>query len=420
MRAKEFIVEYDQTKTIQAYGQKLIQSLLSDKGNLPSELSQSRFAIQSGETTDQLNQKAIGGILQSLESADPTGKKAYTLWLVKCYAEQKIKLEDILSKGKDWLSIYIQLKQKNALPPEYSNINKLSFGQLGDVSTNSELLAKLGAKKEVEVDRGQFETILNNSEVRIIHPLDETAAKYYGRGTRWCTAGDSGNMFNHYNRTGPMFILLPKSPKYDGEKYQIHFSTDQFMDEGDDPVNILDLLTKRFGDIMEVIKEADSAVKTSYSLLFADDAVLEKLLGDMHDVALAHVDKILSEWEHEDDDYYSYLQDEGFMDEDGDIDWDRAPPYSDYNSEYEQASREMNNAIDITPKEFKEHISEYISEYIDECESDGHEPDLRLTNAEFLFSYIVSKECGRNGSDFAEWIREKMYINPDLSVHVAR
>ena len=420
MRAKEFIIEYDQSKTIQAFGQKLIQALVADTGYVPT-MTLTRFrrnqwqSTVAADATDPTYQSAIGELLSALESADPTGKKAYTLWLVKCYATKKIKLEDILSKGKDWLTIYVQLKQKNALPPEYSNINVLTFAQLGDISTNPELLEKLGVKKE-EADRGQFQEILNNSVVRIIHPQDETAAKYYGRGTRWCTAGDSSNMFNNYNRGGPMFILLPKTPNHEGEKYQIHFSSEQFMDEEDSPVDIISLLTKRFGDITEVIKAADPSTKST--IMFADDDVLEKLLGRIGDAASEHIHDTLNEWEQTDDGYHQYLADEGFVDEDGMIDWymEGIPSYADYNSDYSDYLDNATSAIKITPHEFKASIAEYC----DDCADRGVSARLGCSEAEYLFAFMVTGDNRYGDEDLshlAEWIRENIFINPsDLSV----
>ena len=74
----------------------------------------------------------------------------------------------------------------------------------------------------------------------------EAAAKYYGRGTKWCTAAKSNNKFNDYNKYGKIYMIQidEKGKKTHNEKekkphkYQIHVESDQFMNESDEPVVI--------------------------------------------------------------------------------------------------------------------------------------------------------------------------------------
>ena len=55
-------------------------------------------------------------------------------------------------------------------------------------------------------------------------PLYERASIYYGQGTRWCTAATaSANYYEDYTRSAPLFIVIPRHPKYQGEKYQLWF-----------------------------------------------------------------------------------------------------------------------------------------------------------------------------------------------------
>ncbi len=42
-----------------------------------------------------------------------------------------------------------------------------------------------------------------------------------------------------------MHILIPKNPKYLGEKYQYHLHSNQFMNEKDTPADVLDTLHER-------------------------------------------------------------------------------------------------------------------------------------------------------------------------------
>jgi hypothetical protein len=84
-----------------------------------------------------------------------------------------------------------------------------------------------------------------NEHWSIVQPRTKTAACAVGRGTNWCTASTGeGNRFQHYSEKAPLYALIPKAPKYKGERYQINVpvkdnSEDdeiQFMNEKDLPV----------------------------------------------------------------------------------------------------------------------------------------------------------------------------------------
>ena len=74
----------------------------------------------------------------------------------------------------------------------------------------------------------------------MVIPKTEFAAQYWGRGTDWCTAyGDPKgkwpkrtSTFDEYDK-GPLYIWNDNN----GEKYQFHFPSRQFMDSGDRPIS---------------------------------------------------------------------------------------------------------------------------------------------------------------------------------------
>ena len=97
-----------------------------------------------------------------------------------------------------------------------------------------------GTLKEPEgLVHGTDYTLLGENEHwKVIEPHTKKAACGFGSGTNWCTsASGDNNMFSFYNQNGPMQILLPKNPRYRGEKYQFHASSGQFMNHEDSPVN---------------------------------------------------------------------------------------------------------------------------------------------------------------------------------------
>ena len=331
MRFREILKEYNQAKTAQVFGNKLVAALASDNSShFQAPLGTCRNYLRQkdkigSEVDEQNKQIIIKDILTAIEQADPTPNKEYTQWLAKCYANEAQKIEDITSKGTDWLKTYHQFKVKKILPDNLRNIANFKFSQLYDIIANDELNAKLDAIENApSKDKGTAQVVFDNSLVRIIVPNDEAAACYYGQGTRWCTAARANNMYDNYARDGDLYILLPKQPKYDGEKYQLHFASGQFMDEGDSPISdMIALLTGRFGDdVMTFFFNKEPMIKQWIVVTPAE--ILQPLIDQIAELALEHIHEQLTEWEMEDDHWYNELIAQGYTDENGDLDMDKA------------------------------------------------------------------------------------------------
>ena len=215
MRAHELLLEYDRSRE-----QQRIQSVPA---------YQQRIKQDQNFSLDQL------------EQVDPTPAKSYvprlaTWWL------QGTKLEDLISRGADALEKYQTLKQRNQLTPEHRDIGR--FKKFSDFE-----MAMQGytvAEPETKEDRGRYEEIYRDNELVVVKLLDETAAKFWGRNTQWCTAAKKNNMFNSYIEQGPLYVITPLHPERRGERYQYWFASlnpydIQFMDELDDRQNPTEL-----------------------------------------------------------------------------------------------------------------------------------------------------------------------------------
>ena len=201
----------------------------------------------------KVNDRSFGDY-QNFILADPTEKKIYLRWILDSYVNSGIKAyEDLLSRVKPALEDYDYLKEKNKLNGDekivetYCGIagctkkfkEKPGLESLID-SKRSDLEEIREKIEEREQLREDSEIVFENGDLLIIHPKTEAASCHYGRGTKWCTAATRGNnMFNKYNEKGPLYIVLPKNPTYEGEKYQLHFEEEQFMDEKDEPIYLL-------------------------------------------------------------------------------------------------------------------------------------------------------------------------------------
>ena len=248
----KIILEYNKKKTFDAYGSKLMQAFIADRGHQEGYALEIKGRLSSGMAlTPEISDQVIDYLLSNFERVDPTSNNEYVQWLAKVYANERIMLEDIRSKGSDWLVRYDNLKKRKLLPVEIRDIGRLSFSQLGDIAIDPELASKLDAAADKTVNKGTAQEVYNDAEIRVIHPEDEAAACYYGQGTQWCTAASKNNMFSHYAEDGELYIIIPKQPKYAGEKYQLHFESSSFMNERDNPIDMVDLF-KRFPQLRQV------------------------------------------------------------------------------------------------------------------------------------------------------------------------
>lgn len=163
------------------------------------------------------------------QSPQKMGK--YGKWLLNQYKQGKMKLED-LYKYRESLEAFhkynrqLEKRDINA----YGDGNALYDAVKQFIDDPEQATSKSDEIRRIKQDA---EKVYEDNEWLILIPKTEEAAKYYGKGTRWCTAADNNNYFNYYNQDGPLYINIRKS---DGEKFQFHFESEQFMDSSDAPL----------------------------------------------------------------------------------------------------------------------------------------------------------------------------------------
>ncbi len=162
----------------------------------------------------------------------------YCKWLLKLYANNKLKLED-LYKATQYLSAFHQFKHKihqkdinfyKSLPELFKVVEP--FLEKEDVSFENDEERKLA---------GQFKEVFRNDAYRIIIPLTLKASQYFGQGTEWCTTNT--DMFKKYTKKQNgdeitpynLYILYTENPN---DRMQFHFKSRQFMDIDDQEIEI--------------------------------------------------------------------------------------------------------------------------------------------------------------------------------------
>jgi hypothetical protein len=189
-----------------------------------------------------------------LERADPTTPKTMTAWLLKQYAQGTLRLED-LGTANETLDMFHRYARR--LPKGQQDLGRYQTlaGVWEAVSPIAEAERdKLSGKSQKAMDKTKA-----YAESRILRqdpdgftiavPLTEFAAKWWGKGTRWCTAAEKDNQFWHYHLQAPLIVMiLPKLGRRG--KFQLWFAYGQgseyageaqFRDATDDWISDRDL-----------------------------------------------------------------------------------------------------------------------------------------------------------------------------------
>jgi len=404
------LLEYDRARAIAAIGPNLGLAALRDAvglystplNQLADKLKNSPLYHDAASDPDSLNDFAERA-MEQFEAADPSPNKKYTQWMARLFASPQntriTQIEDMVSTVATYLAKFDKLNRKKRIAAPFNDINRYK--------TFDEFLDRMDEYEDVEddADKGRAEKIYDSSEVAIVHPLDEPAACRYGRGTRWCTAATHGtNYFERYNRQGPLYILIPKNPEHDGEKYQLHFPSEQFMNEDDDAVGLTWLLRTRFPELFDFFKERHPEY-FDRMLEFAPDEILVPLTKKIKELLMDYVYEMLSDWETNDDYYYEWLRSEGYVNDDDEI-TDDAPSYLSYNDEARGIFDTIEDAIDLTPDEVREYAKEANEE-------DGSVLDIH--NIEEVYKQSLKDVQDRSNQysvgDVIGFIKQRLYVS---------
>ena len=176
-------------------------------------------------------------VFNAAVAADPTSYNQWKIvkvgnfvkWILKLYTNGSWKVGDSY-ETMDLLTKFIKYKSK--LPIEKRDINR--YNSVSELYSLIQTLEGQGVKSQTDVKREGAEVVYEDSEWKIVIPLTEEASCIYGANTKWCTAGRESNMFDYYNKQGPLYININKIT---GDKYQFHFESDSFMDAEDDDIS---------------------------------------------------------------------------------------------------------------------------------------------------------------------------------------
>ena len=178
-------------------------------------------------------------IFNIIQDADFTNNKKNVRWIIETLLNDGFLWEDILP-GKDskvYETIVLFEKNKTKLPVEQRSL--MNYKTLGDLWTavkDFEHVFTSKEEKEIIKEIAQQDTkyLYEDENIKIISPLTQFSAQWWGKGTRWCTSAEKNNMFERYANEAPLLILLMSN----GDKLQLWKNGDkiQFMNEADKTV----------------------------------------------------------------------------------------------------------------------------------------------------------------------------------------
>ena len=160
---------------------------------------------------EKLPKEQIPARLVSLimEKADPTQNKGMIVWLVRQYADGNLRLED-LGTASETLTMfrrYAQRLEKNQRDlGQYQSLAAVWEAVIGFANEEEQHLSGK-AQKALDRDKAYAESRILRQDpdgFTIAIPLTEFAAKWWGRGTRWCTAAEKHNAFLEYHKQAPL------------------------------------------------------------------------------------------------------------------------------------------------------------------------------------------------------------------------
>lgn len=356
MRYRELLIEYNRDITKRQFGKGIVDAFAKSKNQSDKRLFNNYMDhfVEKGYSKEQMDDTILQNLLSSFENSDPTPNNQYTPWIAREYVKGNIKALEDLSRIKTALEVYHKYKQTKEFKEVFKNyvgyndIGKLNASTLESVVEIIDFYI-IDKEKEAKNNKGNSEVVYEDGDVRVIHPKDQDAACYYGQGTRWCTAATKGdNYFDNYNRSGPLYIIIPKKPKYQGEKYQLHINEKQFMDEKDDPVSLTKL--KDYPGFLKLLKKE---LDDEDLLLFVDPKEITDINKIVSEYLRDIVWEAVSDMEADDDSWYQYRAEaaiqKGYVDENGEIDWDKVyedpklNDYAMYNDDVRQALRDIND-----------------------------------------------------------------------------
>lgn len=237
-----------QHQIITQFGNKIFERLGSDPANVNqkrspfAEYTKKKDDLDFGKpkhmTDHLLGELGIPEAPEHINMNDPEDRKhwdQHVNWILTRFAQGTTgtnpkgisRLEDIKFRALPILSRFHKLVKSGQMQasslPKFRHLHEL------EAAVNNKDPLSVGGLNEQE-----YTKVGENEHWTVVVPHSAEAACTLGHGTNWCTTSGA---FEHYNKHDDLHIMIPKNPKHENEKYQLHMESSQFMDKEDREVD---------------------------------------------------------------------------------------------------------------------------------------------------------------------------------------
>ena len=345
------------------------------------------------------NPKLVAGLTQAIQNDIEIEDKSLTpqsllsdwdtdayldkslVWVVHQYINGAFHYGDI-DKVKADLAKFEKYKNKKSFIVDgtlkSSDINSYNYSDLKQDldkidDNNIQNLGSSARKNAVEHGKDEADKVYEDEDWVVMVPKTQAAAMYWGKDTKWCTAADSEkNMFNTYNKKGPLFIAINKNdPK---EKYQACFEVGEYKDINDNNGRV-----PKDTKVFEFLKNEAinrNAIKSYWYWLKENEITDEMMLNALKNVKIQY----------------------------GNIDWDSnqvcfAIDQIFYKKDKPMSEDFIKEAVSINPKFIKE--------------IKNPSPEVQIIYLNWVWNNIKNRSSGRFDED--DMFVVNNYINNELS-----
>jgi hypothetical protein len=199
--------------------------------NIAERLGTALLATSTKRERKPFKGDALALVLK-LADGDPTVNQSRTQWLAQTYCrEGGFRLEDL---GRAHKALTAFERMQPSLAVEHRQLERMkTLTELEDIvepfvqaeqkakREREKIIVTGQAKKRQDRTKAHKESVILQGGDNLPSysvPITQFAAKWLGRGTRWCTAADKDNAFRAYNMEGPLVVIMMP----DGRKFQAH------------------------------------------------------------------------------------------------------------------------------------------------------------------------------------------------------
>lgn len=240
-------------------------------------------------------------VLARLARADPHPRGAFTQWLVNTYVRGGMRLEDC-GKARETLELF--MARRAFLPRDQRDLGQHATlagvwnSVAPDAAAETPISNREMKRRLRDEARRESDILLEREDgLTVVVPMSIRAARWWGRGTRWCTAADKDNAYREYDEDAPLIVIVMP----DGAKIQMFASSSDFqmMDASDAPVTanaaekmwdtlrpLVEWALSRNGGALQVVPEIYRTRETYMKAVSTSGARLHDVPRAMRDQAM--------------------------------------------------------------------------------------------------------------------------------------